>query len=317
MNNTVTQKEPSKLLIIAAFAAIYLIWGSTYIAMLIAIKDIPPMLMAGARFIIAGLLLLGFSLARGESTPGLRSLGKISFSGILMLCVGTGSVAWVEQYISSGLAAIIVATVPLWFVLLDKHQWKFNFSNKWIITGLLIGFAGVLTLVADKQSVNLSGDKMKLISLLVLLGGTISWSIGSLYSKYKAVEGSATMKAAIQMIAAGFACAVLGLLSGEHRHLDLYAVSWNSILAMLYLITIGSLIGYMAYVWLLSVRPPALVGTYAYVNPVVAVFLGWLIASEQISNQQLIALAVILSGVILVTLSNPKKQDNDRKALAR
>jgi drug/metabolite transporter (DMT)-like permease len=301
-----TRNEPSKFLIIAAFAAIYIIWGSTYIAMLFAIRDIPPMMMLGIRFTVAGLILYIYSILRGEQLPAISSMLKISFSGILMLFIGTGAVAWVEQYIPSGLAAIIVATVPLWFVILDKKNWRANFTNKWIISGLVIGFAGVLTLFGDSKALDLTGDKMKLLSVIVLGVGTISWTAGSLYSKYKKVEGSSTMKAAIQMSAAGIVSILTSLVTGEHQQAHWATISWNTIFALLYLITIGSLIGYMAYVWLLSVRPPALVGTYAYVNPVVAVFLGWLLVGEQISRQQIIALAIILAGVILVTLSKGK-----------
>jgi drug/metabolite transporter (DMT)-like permease len=303
----ITRNEPSKALIIAAFAAIYIIWGSTYIAMLFAIRDIPPMLMLGIRFTVAGLILFTYSRLRGEPLPDSSSITKISFSGVLMLFVGTGAVAWVEQYIPSGLAAIIVATVPLWFVILDKKKWKSNFNNKWIISGLVIGFAGVLTLFGDSKAINLSGDRMKLASVIVLAIGTISWTAGSLYSKYAKMEGSSTMKAALQMSAAGIVSILASLVSGEYRHTHWSSVSWNTVFALIYLVTIGSLVGYMAYVWLLSVRPPALVGTYAYVNPVVAVFLGWLLVGEQISRQQVIALAIILAGVILVTLSKGKE----------
>lgn len=303
MQPALSLKQPSKALIIAAFAAIYIIWGSTYIAIMIAIKDIPPLLMAGVRFITAGTILYVVSRLRGESTPRISSVSKISLSGLLMLFFGTGSVAWVEQYITSGLAAIIVATVPLWFVLFDKREWKSNFSNKWIMTGLLLGFAGVLLLFADKKSIDFSGDKMKIVSFFVLLIGTISWSIGSLYSKYTPMQASTGMKAAFQMMAAGTASILLGLAMGEHHSLHIESVSANSILGLVYLTTFGSLIGYMAYVWLLSVRPPAIVGTYAYVNPVVAVFLGSLILHEAINPKQLLALGVILLGVVLVSFS--------------
>ncbi len=307
MRSTLLQKQPSKLLVIAAFAAIYLIWGSTYIAVMIAIKDIPPLLMAGTRFMIAGVILYAFFRLRGEATPEANSIGKMSIGGILMLFIGTGAVAWVEQFISSGLTAIIVATSPLWIVLLDKRQWKFNFSNKWIITGILIGFVGVLTLFADKKLIDMSGDKMKLISIVVLMLGSIAWAGGSLYSKYKPVSGSAGMKASIQMIAAGLCSLLAGVLSGEHRAIDLNNISMNSLMAVVYLIIMGSLVAYMAYVWLLDVRSASVVGTYAYVNPIVAVFLGWLLISEHITQQQVIALGIILAGVILVTLSSQKK----------
>jgi drug/metabolite transporter (DMT)-like permease len=300
-------KQPSKAMIIAAFAAIYIIWGSTYIAIMIAIKDIPPLLMAGVRFITAGLILYVVSRIRGEATPSANAVSKISLSGVLMLFFGTGSLAWVEQYITTGLAAIIVATVPLWFMLFDKRNWKSNFSSKWIMTGLLVGFAGVLLLFADKKSIDFSGDRMIVVSFFVLIIGTIFWSIGSLYSKYTPMAASTGMKASFQMMAAGLASLLLGLAMGEHHQLDISAVSTNSILALIYLVTFGSLIGYMAYVWLLSVRSPAIVGTYAYVNPVVAVFLGSLILHEPINPKQLLALGVILSGVILVSFANAKK----------
>jgi len=303
-------KSPSPFLVIAAFAAIYIIWGSTYIAVLIALEDFPPFLVTGLRFMVAGLLLLAFSIVRGQYKLSLRSVVNLSFSGILMLFFGTGAVAWVEQYISSGLAAIIVATVPLWIVLFDRRQWKFNFSNKYIIIGLLIGFTGVLILFADKKLLDFSDNKMKLISFFVMLGGAMCWSTGTLFLKYKSTEGSASMKSSIQMIAAGIFFSIVSLISGEFQHIEWQHISRSSILAIAYLVLVGSLIGYMAYVWLLSVRSAAVVGTYAYVNPVVAVFLGWLIASEPIVTRQIIALAVILFGVILVTLA---KEKNNRK----
>jgi drug/metabolite transporter (DMT)-like permease len=212
----------------------------------------------------------------------------------------------VEQYISSGLAAIIVATVPLWFILLDKREWKNNFSNKWITIGLLVGFAGVLTLFADKKSFDFSGNKMKLVSLLVMLFGAICWATGSLFLKYMKIEGTTGMKAAIQMIAAGAVFLIASVIHNDLAGLQHAIISRESILAIAYLILIGSLLGYMSYVWLLSVRSATLVGTYAYVNPVVAVFLGWLIASEPIVGKQVIALGVILAGVILVTLAKRK-----------
>ena len=213
--------------------------------------------------------------------------------------MGNGAVTWVEQYLPSGLAAIIVATVPLWFVLLDKRQWSFYFSNKGIILGLLIGFAGVILLFAGKAAANIFDSKIKIISLFVLIIGTLGWTAGSLYSKYKKMEGSTMMKVAIQMLAAGIAFAITGLISGEQKTFVLSNVSATSVGALLYLIVFGSLIGYLAYMWLLSVRPASLVGTYAYVNPVVAVFLGWAFVNETISTQQMIGLGVIITGVAI------------------
>lgn len=313
----ITPKTPSKALVIAAFAALYIIWGSTYLAIFIAIKSIPPFLMAGARFIIAGLLLYTWCRLQGQPTPDTKSIGKISFSGILLLFIGNSGLVWVEQYLPTGLSAIIIATVPLWFVILDKRQWKYHFANKQIIVGLLIGFAGVLSLFAGNSRVDFYSDKMKLISFFVLIVGSICWVIGSLYSKYQPANGSTGMKASIQMMAAGVVSLFTGIGSGELHQFVWGNVSTESVLAVFYLISFGSLIGYMSFVWLMSVRPPSLVGTYAYVNPVVAVFLGWLIAHEQITWHQVLALAIILTGVIIVNFSKEKIQPHDSKNLAR
>jgi drug/metabolite transporter (DMT)-like permease len=273
-----------------------------------AIQTIPVFLMVAIRFIIAGALLLAWCLLKGEKLPSLKSFGIMSVGGVLMLFVGNSAVVWAEQYISSGLAAIIVASVPLWFVILDKRQWSYYFSNKMIVIGLLIGFAGVLFLFGGKGAFNITGNKMNLLSFLVLTVGTISWAIGSLYSKYKSVEGSTTMKAAVQMLAAGIAAMLVAFLTKEHQNFSFSQISATSLIALIYLIVMGSLVAYMAYIWLLSVKPPSLVGTYAYVNPIVAVFLGWSIASEKISTQQIIALSVILAGVLLVNWSKDKKK---------
>ena len=310
MTSSTAQKHQPKALIIAAFLALYIIWGSTYLGIKYAIETIPPFFMVGVRFLIAGLLLLVWCIIKRESMPSLNSILLISFAGILMLFIGNAAVVFAEQYLPSGLVAILVATVPLWFVILDKRQWHFHFSNKLIIAGLLIGFAGVLMLFAGKGSAGITGDKMKIISFFVLILGSIGWAIGSLFSKYKQTDGSTIVKVAIQMLAAGIVAIITAITINEQKGFALSQVSRTSILAVIYLITLGSLVAYIAYIWLLSVRPPSLVGTYAYVNPVVAVFLGWLFAGESITTQQIIALSIILVGVLLVNFSKEKKNEN-------
>jgi len=301
------EPKPSQALVIAAFASVYILWGSTYLAILIALRDLPPFLLAASRFIIAGIILYSWCRFRGSPTPDLKSIGHIALSGILMLFFGTGSLVWAEQYIPSGVAAIVIATTPLWFVILDKKQWEFHFNNKNIIAGLLIGFGGVLILFAGNHSFSFSGNRMSFLGFIALLFGALIWAAGSLYSKYMKAEGTTGMKASIQMMAAGFASLIPAFMTGEIQHFHISQVSTSTVLAISYLVTFGSLIGFISYVWLLSVRPPSLVGTYAYVNPVVAVFLGWLIAGEQIGGRQVIALLVILTGVIIVNLSKEKK----------
>jgi len=306
MSNTLPYKEPTKGLVIAAFAAVYIIWGSTYVGIAMAIRSVPPFLMAGLRFFAAGFILYLWCMVKGEKTPPLSSIAKNSFGGVLMLGAGTTSLIWAEQYLPSGLAAVIVASIPFFFVILDKRNWKQNFSNKSIIGGLLVGFIGIVLLFQGKGSLNLH-NKQQLLGFVVLLAGSIIWAAGSLYSKYAVSEGSTLVKAAIQMMAAGVAGFILSFVAGEEPGFVWGGITNSSIYAMLYLVFMGSLIGYIAYIWLLSVRPPSLVGTYAYVNPAVAIFLGWLIAGEKITIQQVLALGVILCGVLLVNFSKYKK----------
>jgi len=304
---TLTDKEPSKILVIAAFASVYFFWGSTYIGIAIAIKSTPPFLMAAMRFFVAGIILYIWRIARGEKTPDKISVSKNALAGILMLFCGTTSLIWAEQYLPAGLCSIIIATTPFWFVILDKKRWKENFSDKFIIIGLVVGLAGIVMLSANKGSINLRGDKNQLISFFVLLFGSTMWSIGSLYSKYTVTNGSTSIKASFQMMAAGLTALLVSLSAGEFNHFSWSQITMSSINAMLYLITFGSLVGFITYIWLLDVRPPAIVGTYAYVNPAVAMFLGWLILNEKISSLQIASLFVILSGVLLVNLSKYKK----------
>jgi drug/metabolite transporter (DMT)-like permease len=316
MATTTKHKEPSQLLIVAAFAALYLIWGSTYLFIMIAIKTIPPFFLIASRFLIAGAILIAWCLFKGEKIPGLSDILKIAFGGVLMLFIGNGAVTWGEQFLPSGLAAIIVATVPLWFVLLDRRNWQFNFSNRMIIIGIVVGFAGVLLLFSGKGTVDMFGSGMKILSFFILIGGTIAWAAGSLYSKYKEVRASTAMKVAIQMLSAGIAGLFAGFIDDEQKGFGIGNISGQSAFAVIYLIVMGSLVAYMSYIWLLSVRPASLVGTYAYVNPVVAVFLGALILHEAITLQQVIALAVILAGVILVNFAKEQKRPiNSKKAL--
>jgi drug/metabolite transporter (DMT)-like permease len=216
--------------------------------------------------------------------------------------VGTGAVVWVEQYITSGLAATIVASMPFWFVLLDYKQWGFNFSNGLIISGVLVGFAGVIYLFGIGNLDFSQGISNQLYAMLVLLGGCIAWAGGSLYLKYQTVAMSTTMGAGIQMFAAGVFSILVSWQQGELSGFAWAAVSAESWLGLLYLISFGSLIGYLSYVWLLSQRSAVQVGTYAYVNPVVAILLGWSFASEPFAWQQVAALGVILCGVLLINL---------------
>ncbi len=297
--SALVQSSNNKL-VIAAFASIYLIWGSTYLAILIGLETIPPFILLGARFFIAGLLLLVWRMARGERAP-MPAARQHAFAGVLMLFGGTGAVVWVEQYISSGLAAILVASMPFWFVLLDYKQWSFNFSNGLIMSGILVGFAGVLYLFGQGGNLSWSGElSAQLFAMLVLMLGCVAWAAGSLYLKYRSAPVSTALGAGIQMFAAGVFSLMVGWQQGEFAGFSWGAVSLGSWVGLFYLISFGSLLGYLSYIWLLKRRPTVQVGTYAYVNPVVALLLGWLIASEPFAWQQLVALSLILAGVLLI-----------------
>lgn len=297
-----TKTLPPTGLVVAAFAAIYLIWGSTYLAILFGLKTMPPFLMSGIRFAIAGAILLAWRYLQGER-PAAKPTLQNAIAGVFMLFGGTGAVVWSEQHITSGMAAIVVAGMPFWFVLLDYRQWSYNFSQKLVLSGIVIGFVGVLTLFGA-DSANFS--EKTIFAILVLLAGCISWAGGSLYLKYNSNSQSAMMNAGVQMLAAGVFSLIVGWAAGEPNTFSFAAVSAESWLGLAYLITFGSLLGYLSYVWLLGVRPVVQVGTYAYVNPVVAVALGWLFANEPFSGRQMLALAVILAGVLLINLPKYK-----------
>ena len=294
--------------VILSFASIYLVWGSTFLAALIGLNGLPPYLMIALRFLAAGLILFGWSKFKREPSPDLPTIRAHSLSGILMLVGGTGSVVWAEQYIPTGLAAIIVAALPIWFIVLDRPQWKNYFGNKLIITGIVLGFAGIVYLFGfQKSNGSATGDRhMQLISIALITAGSVSWAAGSLYSRTIRSASSTVMTVSLQLLAAGLCALVVSALLGE-----LHGFTWSQVqpkawLALLYMLLMGSVVTYVAYIWLLTIRPAVQVGTYAYVNPVIAVLLGWGFAGEQISVRQLISLLAIMSGVLLINLPKYK-----------
>lgn len=292
--------------VIMSFAAIYFIWGSTYLTIMLALDSFPPFMLAGIRFFTAGILLFMWCKFSRDTIPSIRDIIKISFVGILLLFFGSGSVIWVEQYLSSGLTSIIWASLPIWLIILDRRNWLVNFSNIGILVGLILGFTGVFFLLNDNELLNFSDNSMKRASFLVAVCGTIIFASGSLYMNYQCVKGTMLIKASIQMIAAGLLSILASIILGEQYQIIWDSISINSFLSLFYLIVMGSLVAYLAYVWLISIMPPVIVGTYTYVNPVVAVFLGWSILSEIISIQRLMALLMILLGVLIINIYKSK-----------
>jgi drug/metabolite transporter (DMT)-like permease len=313
-----SRPRPSRTRIALAFAAVYLVWGSTYLAILYAIETIPPFLMAGTRFLVAGGVLYLWARLTGGTRPTKAQWVATAITGILMLAVGNGAVTWSEQRIPSGLAALFVATVALWMVLLEFLRKNGTRPTRLSIIGLLLGFGGVALLVGPAALTN--ARDVDVLAALVLIGASLSWAAGSVYSRVLARPASAALGSGMQMLAGGIVLAIVGVSSGELGQLDIAAISARSALSVVYLIVFGSLVGFTAYAWLLRVCTPAAVATYAYVNPMVAMFLGWLIAGEEFGPRMIVAAAIILSGVALINRASARpaaKPDEPQVAAER
>ena len=292
-------QKTSTAMVITAFAIIYIVWGSTYFFILKAMEGFPPFLLGGFRFIAAGLMMAAWCMYKKENL--LHADLRIAFiTGVLLLFVGNGAVIWAEKTVPSSLAAILVSSAPLWFVLMDRPKWQSNLRNKKIIFGLLIGLVGIVLLFSKQLGQLLNGSaSTEVASLGILLIGCMSWAGGSLFSKYKS-KGSAVVNTVWQMLAGGVVFTLLSATTGEWGDFQWNKVTRDAWLSMLYLIFFGSIAAYSAYVWLLEVRPATQVSTYAYVNPVVAVILGVLFAGEVLHTLQLAGLVVILASVVLI-----------------
>ena len=251
----------------------------------------------GFRFIISGLLLIALLKVQGKfEQPTVKDVLKNSLYGTLLLVGGTGSVMWAEQYVQTGIASIVVCSLPFWFLVLDYPKWKENFSNFTALLGLIVGFFGVYMLFEGNIS-NLSEHFVLGISSIII--GGILWALGSLFSRYHPTSLPVLMNVSFQFISAGILCFIIAYFLNETNHFHFADVSLISWLSTIYLSVFG-ILAYGAYIWLITKRPLIQVGTYVYINPIIAIFLGWMFAKEIISQKQLIALFIILSGVVLV-----------------
>lgn len=291
--------------------SIYVVWGSTYLAILFAIQSIPPFMMAGLRFLIAGSLLYAFRRWRGDAAPTRREWRSAAIVGGFLLLGGNGAVVWAEQRVVSGVTALLIGATPLWMLVLDLLFFRRQAGASrptWITTlGILVGFTGVFLLISPTELSGLAGAIDPLGSVVILFG-SLMWAAGSLYSRAATLPDSPLLGTSMEMLCGGGALLLLGALSGEFSRFDLSAITERSWLGLLYLILFGSLVGFAAYTWLLRVAPTPLVSTYAYVNPVVAIFLGALLAQEVITVRIVIAAVIILSSVALITLTTPAKK---------
>jgi drug/metabolite transporter (DMT)-like permease len=304
--STITQGSDKSYLfkVILAFVAIYTIWGTTYLAIRVAVTTMPAFLMAGTRFLIAGTVAFTYLRLRRVPLPSRLEWRSAAMIGAFLLVGGNGLVTWSEQQVPSSFAALVVATVPLWMTLFDWLFYQGPAPNKQIGLGLGMGIFGIVLLIGPGQ---LRGPAaFDWISLVVLLLAPVLWSIGSLQSRRAQQPENVFMTTAMEMLAGGALLIIAGLLTNEASQLNVSSISSDSWLALLYLTVFGSIVALTAYVWLLKTVRPTRVATYTYVNPVIAVFLGWLVLSEPITKQTLTAVVVIILAVMLITSQRDK-----------
>ena len=285
-------------LVLAAFAAVYVIWGSTYLAIRIGVESFPPLMLAGLRHFAVGIILYPVLRSKTGIRPTAAHWRTAAATGILMLAVGNGGVSWAEQTVPSGVTALLVATVSLWLVIVDWLRPGGARPVPRVGLGLILGFAGMVLLVGPAHLGN--SGRVEPIGAAVLVFASFSWACGSLYSKHGTMPNSPMLAVAMQSFAGGTVLLLAGFLKGEFHSFHAAAISSRSWTALAYLIVFGSGIGFSAYIYILQKSTAARVATYAFVNPVVALFLGWLIAGEAISLRTIVAATVILTAVILV-----------------
>ncbi len=300
-NPAASRSSSSKRTLWIAFAAVYLVWGSTYLAIKYAVQTIPPYLMGGSRFLVSGLILFLWAGRRGGEKPTRRQWRDAAIVGTLLLCGGNGAVAWAEQRVPSGITALLVASVPLWMVVIDWLRPHGRRPPAVVGLGLIVGLGGVAVLALPGSAQAAGG--VDRAGALVLLLGSISWAAGSIYSRHGARPASAEMATALQMITGSAALFVVAAAAGEIGAFHPAAVTRASVLGWGYLVTFGALVGFTAYIYLLRETTPAKATTYAYVNPIVAVALGWMIAGEPITLRTVFAAAIILASVALISLA--------------
>ncbi|MBM4153374.1 MAG: EamA family transporter [Kiritimatiellaceae bacterium] len=283
----------------SALIALYVIWGSTYLAIRFCVETLPPFLHAAIRFLISGALIYGWRRAAGDAKPTAAHWKSAAIVGTILLVGGNGLVAMAEKQIESGIAALIVSTSPFWFVLFESLRAGGTKPNWQSILGLIIGFGGVSLLLGPQHSGGAS-HPFHLPSVLLLMIAPMLWAAGSIYAKGASLPKSTILSTAMQMLTGGLSLLVVSLVLGEFSGFQVSEVSARSWGGLLYLITFGSLIGFVSYGWLLHNAPISLVSTYAYVNPVIAVFLGWMLAEEKLNARIAFASCIIVGSVILI-----------------
>ena len=284
--------------IIAAFASIYTVWGSTYLAIRYAVETMPPFIMGGTRFLISGAMLYAWSRWRGAPRPTLRQWRNATIAGAFLLLGGNGGVVWAEQTVPSGLTALLVSILPFWLVIIEWARPPRRRPSTAVLIGLVVGFLGLVVLIGPGD---IGANGVSLLGAIVLILASLSWAIGSFWSRDADMPESGLLTTGMEMLGGGALLFFAGVVAGELSGFDVRAVSTVSWVGWVYLIVFGSLIGFTSYIWLLDKVSPARLGTYAYVNPVVAVILGWAIAGERLSVRTGVAAVIVICAVALIT----------------
>jgi len=301
--------QPQRSRIIVAFALLYVLWGSTYLAMRVIVRDMPPYVAGAVRYLVAGPLMLGALALMGRKISlSLQDLRRLLVISILLLSMGNIGVLWGEEYVSSGLASLIVALVPIWVVIIEAWFFRAGRMTPKGLLGLALGIVGLLVLLWPRIASGSHLGRLELLGSAILAGASFFWALGSVFSHRYNLSVDVFVSAAWQMTLAGLVNAVIALIFGQFQktHWTTHALS-----AIAYLVVFGSWLGYSAYIYLLEHVPTPKVATYAYVNPIVAVFLGWLILREQVDLFMLLGTAIIIASVALVNTSKLKQQPND------
>ncbi len=290
--------------VLAALLSVYVFWGGTYLAARFAIETMPPTAMAGMRFLISGILMYAWEYTQGLERTGWKEWRDAAVVGFFMLFLANGGVVWAQQFVPSGLAAIILGMTPLWLVLLNWLWQKGPRPNGLVGVGLALGFTGI-ALLAQDAATGQGGNYF--FGSCILVASSLFWALGSLYSRTACQPKRPLQGVAMQMLSGGFALCVVAAFMGQWRQVNLDAVSMKSLAAFMYLIFCGSFLGFGSYIWLLKKAPTSIVATYAYVNPLVAVCVGWLFAGETLGMREAMAAAVIIVAVFLITVGNTRR----------
>jgi drug/metabolite transporter (DMT)-like permease len=283
-----------------ALIAVYIVWGSTYLAIRFTIETIPPFLSAGIRFLVSGAILYIWRRLSGDPAPKKVEWRSATIIGLLLLLGGNGGLVWAEQRIPSGIASLFIATTPLWMVLIDSLRPGGVRANWLTWLGVLVGLTGI-ALLANPWQPHTASPALDPLGMVVLIVAALSWSIGSLYSRKASLPSSSILGTGMEMLVGSVGLFAFGTLVGEWSQFHLATISMRSIGGLIYLILFGSLIGFVSYTWLLRNAPTPIVSTYAYVNPVVALFLGSVIAGEALDGQDILSALIVLAGVVLIT----------------